>query len=68
MTKKLLLAIVTVMLIASCSYAWNYGSGTENDPYIIADQSDFGYFRRRVNNNSDGSGKYYALSNDIQIT
>lgn len=68
MTKKLLLAIVTLMLTASGSYAWYHGSGTENDPYIIADQSDFGYFRRRVNNNNDGSGKYYALSNDIQIT
>lgn len=68
MTKKLLLAIVTLMLTASGSYAWDHGSGTENDPYIIEDQSDFGYFRRRVNNNSDGSGKYYALSNDIQIT
>ena len=66
--RKFLTAIIFLLLLSSSSSAWFYGSGTEDDPYLITDQSDFGYFRNRINHNRDGSGKYYALSNDIQIS
>lgn len=66
--KKIIAALLLIMLLSSVSWAWEIGSGTEDDPYVIASPSDFSYFRYRVNNNLDDSGKYYRLSNDIQIT
>ncbi len=66
--KKIIAALMLVTAFASCSWAWFVGSGTEDDPYVIANASDFSYFRYRVNNGLDDEGCYYLLSNDIQLT
>ena len=64
----ILISLIIVAVFASSSFAWNVGSGTETDPYVIASASDFSYFRYRVNSGLDAEGSYYRLSNDIQIT
>ena len=66
--KKVIAALMLVIAFVSCSWAWNVGSGTEDDPYVIKDASDFSYFRYMVNDGRDDEGCYYLLSNDIQLT
>lgn len=66
--RRIAFAVIAVLVMASCAWAWNYGSGTEDDPYMITDASDFSYFRYRINRGLDGDGCYYKLSNDIQLT
>ncbi|MBQ3765071.1 MAG: hypothetical protein II869_08875, partial [Synergistaceae bacterium] len=64
----ILISLIIVAVFASSSFAWNVGSGTETDPYVIASASDFSYFRYRINSGLDAEGSYYRLSNDIQLT
>lgn len=41
------------------------GSGTENDPYMIAYPSQMDLLAERVNSGTDYTGKYFKLANDI---
>lgn len=41
------------------------GTGTQSDPYIIADASDLATFRSNVNGGNSYSGKYVKLTADI---
>lgn len=41
------------------------GTGTQSDPYIIADASDLATFRSNVNGGNTYSGKYVKLTADI---
>lgn len=66
--KKFLVSIIFLGILASSSLAWDVGTGTETDPFVIASASDFSYFRYRVNSGLDAEGSYYRLSNDVQIT
>lgn len=51
------------------SAMWNTidwaGSGTENDPYLIAYPSQMDLLALRVNAGADYTGKYFKLANDI---
>lgn len=65
------LACVFLMLIMGAGQMWGQnltGSGTETDPYIIADATDFSTFATNVNANTDGaSTKFYKITGDIQV-
>ena len=45
---------------------FNSGSGTEEDPYIISDASEFAYFATTIDENGY-AGTYFKLSNHIVI-
>ncbi len=46
--------------------AFNGGTGTENDPYIIANADQFIFFGDRISNDNDND-KYYKLIADINL-
>ncbi len=46
--------------------SYNSGTGTENDPYIISNGSEFAYFSNMLETN-DYENTYFKLSNDIII-
>ncbi len=45
-----------------------YGSGTEEDPYVIKNAQSLAYFRDYVNNGNDCAGKYVRLDADIDMS
>ena len=47
------------------SFSW--GSGTEEEPYLIADGEDLSYLREQVRNGNTYEGKYFQLANDIDL-
>ncbi len=52
----------------STASAFEKGSGTQNDPFVISTASQLAYFRDSVNAGNDYSGKYICLSQSIKIT
>ncbi len=44
------------------------GTGTENDPYIIANTDDWNMFATNVNDGDDYSGKFVKLTADISVS
>ena len=49
----------------SASFSW--GSGTEDEPYLIADGSDLAYLATQVRNGNTYEGQYFQLTNDIDL-
>lgn len=52
-------------------YLFSGGVGTKDDPFLIANRTDFEYLRERVSSddsNSSQEGLYFKLTNDITIT
>ena len=47
------------------SFSW--GSGTENEPYLIADGKDLSYLREQVRNGNTYEGQYFQLTDDIDL-
>ena len=43
------------------------GSGTANDPYLISTATDMTYLSNHVMNGGETSGKYYKLTNAINM-
>ena len=64
--KKLLLNLL-LMLTAATAWAWD-GSGTSDDPYLITNAEDLNQLASDVNGGNSYSGKYFEMTNDIQIT
>ena len=62
--KKIIVALIFVMSLASFSWAYT-GDGSEDDPYVISSYSDFRALKSELNS---GSEKYYKLSCDLQLT
>ena len=59
----LILALLLCLLpVAAHAYS---GSGTQSDPYIIANASDLATFRSNVNGGTSYSGVYFKLTADI---
>lgn len=44
------------------------GSGTEQDPYVIADADDLKLLREKVNGGNACQGEYYVLANSIDLS
>lgn len=65
------LAMLCTLLVPAASAAngaWS-GSGTQDDPYLIEDAADLTALADNVNNGtSKYSGKYFKLTEDIEVT
>ncbi len=48
--------------------AWTQGSGTAANPYLIENGEHLAYLADQVNSGNSYSGKYFKLTNDIQMT
>lgn len=71
-TKKLLSVLLCVILvIALIPFAFASelsGSGTKDDPYVIADAGDINALSEAVKNGESFSGKYFLQTADITLT
>ena len=47
------------------SFSW--GSGTEEEPYLIADGVDLAYLGQQVRNGNTYEGQYFQIANDIDL-
>ena len=47
------------------SFSW--GSGTEDEPYLIADGADLAYLGQQVRNGNTYEGQYFQIANDIDL-
>ncbi len=67
----LLAAAMVVALPPTAAFATNgtwAGSGTEGDPYQIADAADLAALAASVNGGDSQSGKYFVLTGDITLS
>lgn len=67
-TKLLLLLAVFTASTARADSAFSGGSGTQADPYKIANTTDLNQLATDVNGGNGYSGKYFCLANDIYYT
>ncbi len=81
--KKLLTVILTIAMLFSIAClptyaagdAWDgtvgtafaSGTGTENDPYVIADGKQLAYLAKSVNEGEDYKGKHFKVNADIDL-
>ena len=72
-TSALRTILLLVMMIVGVGEIWGAtlsGSGTEADPYIISNATDFSTFVSNVKADTEGTGastKYYKITGDIQV-
>lgn len=68
--KKFLCAMMFVLMAVSCAWAEYYddADGTEGDPYLIKTIADLEKMRDRVNDGTEEAGKFYKLTNDLNIS
>lgn len=64
-----------VAVVADTNNTWDgttetpyTGSGTEADPYLIANAEQLAYFRTQVDNGNSFEGKFVKLNNDIHLS
>lgn len=64
-----------VAVVADTNNTWDgtteapyTGSGTEADPYLIANAEQLAYFRTQVDNGNSFEGKFVKLNNDIYLS
>lgn len=53
---------------AVTSFAYSGGTGTKEDPYLIASESDFAALSEAVNAGENQSGGYFQLAGDVEIS
>lgn len=51
----------------SVAESFSWGSGTESEPYLIADGKDLAYLARQVNNGNTYEGQYFQIADDIDL-
>ena len=78
LTGDLTLALASfseVAVVADANNPWDgktetpySGSGTEADPYLIANADQFAYFRTQVDNGNSFEGKFVKLNNNIYLS
>ena len=44
------------------------GTGTEDDPYVIASAEQFAYFAQQMEGEENGAGEYFVLTADLELT
>ena len=44
------------------------GTGTEDDPYVIASAEQFVYFAQQMEGEENGAGEYFVLTADLELT
>ena len=64
---RFLLLILAIVAFGPTAWAWS-GNGTIDDPYLIADASDWNTLAANVNAGINYSGEYFKLMANISIT
>ena len=64
---RFLLLILAIVAFGPTAWAWS-GNGTIDDPYLIADASDWNTLATNVNAGINYSGEYFKLMANISIT
>ena len=69
--KKIFTLIAAMLLMMAPWVGWGQGfsggTGTENDPYLISNSDDLKSLAESVNNGEPYKGKYFELTQDIDL-
>lgn len=50
------------------AFGYESGTGTEDDPYVIASAEQFAYFAQQMEGEENGAGEYFVLTADLELT